>query len=724
MWRALLFIALLALGAFGAVWLADRPGDVLVTWGGYRIQTSVAVAAVLTIALAVALSILYAVVTGLMRMPARWRRSSRQRQRNRGFAEVSRGLVAVGAGDSVAARRHANEAQRLLGREPLTLLLAAQAAQIAGDRAGAQRAFRAMTENADTRVLGLRGLFVEARRQGDTSTAHAAAAEAARLAPAASWANDAVLEAHASEGDWRSALGVVDRRASLGLIDKATARRHRAVLLTALAQSEEDGDPEGASQHAQEALRAAPSLVPAASIAGRLLARRGDLRRAAKLVEAAWKAAPHPELAEAYLNLRPGDSALDRLHRAETLAKLSSWDPEARLALARTALEAREFKRARDTLAPLLEERPTVRACLLMAEIEQAEHGDAGQTRSWLARAARSPRDPAWMADGVVFEQWAPISPISGKIDAFVWQAPPDVLPGPTPFHDDVTGDLDERGASQTPAALEAPATTPERAPPPARAQPVELAPPPRPVEPAREPERPVTVPAEPVAAGEPVRAAAPVREPQRPLAGPARTVGTAEPSPRAAEVAVVPSAPPPARAAEPARVVEVEATRAATPRDEPPTIVAPAAAPAVLAGPVTVEPDPAPAPRPAAIRGTGLPAWQVPDHMRRTESAAENSSEGLESVSDAAPPDPAAGQAAASVKAADPAAAIPATGLPAWQIPGHMLRTEGEAPPVKGNGAAGPPEEPDTLVVPSRPEDDGPVEEASERRSRLRLLS
>ncbi len=46
MWRALVFIGLLCVAAFGAVWLADRPGTVLVTFGGYEMRTTVAVAAV------------------------------------------------------------------------------------------------------------------------------------------------------------------------------------------------------------------------------------------------------------------------------------------------------------------------------------------------------------------------------------------------------------------------------------------------------------------------------------------------------------------------------------------------------------------------------------------------------------------------------------------------------------------------------------------------------
>jgi HemY protein len=464
MWRALVFIGLLLLAAFGAAWLAERPGTVVVTWDKAEYTISLAVAAVLVIGIAIALAFLWAVVRFVISVPGRMTYASRARRRARGYQAVSRGMVAVGAGDPTAARRHAGEAERLLGREPLTLLLKAQAAQIAGDRSGAEAAFRRMAEDSETRVLGLRGLFVEARRRGDAVAARSYAAEAARLAPAVGWANEAVLEAQCHDGDWRGALATVERRASLGLLDKATARRHRAVLLTADALARRERDEDGALSSALEAVKLAPDLVPAAAVAGQILSRRGDLRRASRIVEAAWKVQPHPDLADVYLNLRPGDSALDRLHRAETLAKLSSWGPEARLALARAALEAREFARAREVLRPLLDDRPTVRACLLMADVEEAEHGATGRMREWLARAARSPRDPVWIADGVVSDRWAPVSPVTGRLDAFVWEAPPDVLTGPGSPVDDVVADLDDK-----PAAIPAPVAEP----PPAAAAPV-----------------------------------------------------------------------------------------------------------------------------------------------------------------------------------------------------------------------------------------------------------
>jgi HemY protein len=121
------------------------------------------------------------------------------------------------------------------------------------------------------------------------------------------------------------------------------------------------------------------------------------------------------------------------------------WAPEARLALARTAIEAREFDRARNALQPLLDERPTMRTALLMADLEQAEHGTTGRVREWLARAAHGRRDAAWVADGLVSDRWAPMSPVTGRLDAFQWQVPPDVLTGPAPgVLDDVVADLDE----------------------------------------------------------------------------------------------------------------------------------------------------------------------------------------------------------------------------------------------------------------------------------------
>ena len=193
-------------------------------WQGYRIETSVAIAAIGVVVLAMLAMLAWAVLRFVLGLPGAFSFASRARRRARGFEAVSRGMVAIGAGDPVAAGRHAADARRFAGNEPLTLLLEAQSAQLSGDRGRAEAAFKAMLDKPETRVLGLRGLFVEAKRRGDMTAARAFADDAVRRSPSLAWANDALLDFHTSAGDWQAARTAVERRAALRLAEKTEAQ--------------------------------------------------------------------------------------------------------------------------------------------------------------------------------------------------------------------------------------------------------------------------------------------------------------------------------------------------------------------------------------------------------------------------------------------------------------------------------------------------------------------
>ena len=131
-----------------------------------------------------------------------------------------------------------------------------------------------MAERADTKLLGLRGLFIEAQRRKDTVAARAYAEEAANAAPALGWAGQAVLEFRCAAGDWAAALAALDRNSRYGLIDKAEYQRQRAVLLTARALAAADGERDRARSLALDALEARAD-AGARRRAGRPAARRG-----------------------------------------------------------------------------------------------------------------------------------------------------------------------------------------------------------------------------------------------------------------------------------------------------------------------------------------------------------------------------------------------------------------------------------------------------------------
>jgi HemY protein len=443
--RVIIYLIILAALAFGAVWMADRPGEVAITWQGRRIDTSVMVLLAAVAALIVACVIAWSILRAILRAPETIARYRRYRRGVRGYRAVSQGLIAVGSGDARTARKFTAEAARIAPREPLTLLLSAQSAQLNGDRDGAVATFQQMAERDDTRVLGLHGLFVEAQRRQDHAAALGFAEEAARDASMPVWAAQAVLEFRCAAGDWSGALERLDQNLNGRLIDRRTYRRQRAVLLTAQALSLADSDRFRATALAREAAKLAPDLVPAAALAGKLLGDAGERRKAARTIERAWRVNPHPDLAAAYAKLRPGDSARQRLSRVETLAAKGPADAESALAVARAALDAQEFTVARNALAPYAGA-PRKGVAALMAELEMAQ-GDEGRAREWMARALNARRDPAWTADAFVSDHWLPISPVSGRLDAFEWKDP---LAG-----EDHGPIIEHRAEPQVPATVE-----------------------------------------------------------------------------------------------------------------------------------------------------------------------------------------------------------------------------------------------------------------------------
>ncbi len=427
MTRVLVFVIGVIAAALSLAWLADRPGAITIEWLGYEIKASALVGALALAALVTVLILAWALLRYLFTRPAAIAAYRKERRRRQGFDALTRGLLAIGIGDRAQAQRYAGVARRNLPNEPLTALLKAQAAQLKGDRASARRAFEAMLDRPETELLGLRGLFLEAKRGNDNGAARALAEQAVRTDPHAGWSVNALFDMQAREGDWEGALATLAVARKHGNVEPDVALRRRAVLLTAEARDLESSQPDKALALATEALRLAPSLIPAAEIAGRLLASKGESRQASRLVARTWKLAPHPDLATVYAFAKPGESPRDRLQRVEHLASLTPGDIEGPIAIAVAAIEARDWQRAEDAISPYLHDRPPARICALMARIEAGE-GNKGREREWLARAVRGPRDRAWIADGYISDRWLPVSPVTGAVDAFEWKAPVDAI--------------------------------------------------------------------------------------------------------------------------------------------------------------------------------------------------------------------------------------------------------------------------------------------------------
>ena len=450
--RAVLFLLIVGLAVWGAVLLADHPGAVTLQWSGWRVDTSFAVLLLIVTVIAALTALAYRLWLFVRRAPRNLSRAWQTKRRQKGYQALTRGMVAVAAGDADEARRQARRADALLNEPPLTMLVSAQAAQMNGDDKAAEKFFTAMTERAETEFLGVRGLMGQAINRGDTSGALQRARRADRLKPKSAWVASRMFDLQARNRLWLDARVTCDDLARQRLIGDAEVRRRKAVLNYQLGvEAERAGSRDEAVAYLREARKQAPDFTPAVASLAKLLAAAGKHRKATAIIEDAWAADPHPDLVEPYWDARRAASAIERAQATQRLVKRHPDHLESRIALARASLEARLWGEARRHLEGAIAaagDRPPARVCRMMAELEESEAGDGVRARDWLMRASLAGADPAWVCDdcGNTITAWSALCGKCGAFDAFVWRVPPSVTALP-PSERDATSALPPAGA-------------------------------------------------------------------------------------------------------------------------------------------------------------------------------------------------------------------------------------------------------------------------------------
>lgn len=414
-----------------AAWLISLPGTLTLEAAGYRMQPRLGAAIFMFILVAIVVIGIWAIIRRILAAPRNMARRNRERRRERGVEALSDAVVALQAGDPARARLLAREAQARLPTNAAARLLEARADLALGDMPAAREHYRALIASEKTAVAALTGLYDQARAQHRPEAALTFARKALALAPQSGWAADAVFDDLTRRGQWADAVAMVNVEQATSREQRARKRRRQAVIETARAREAETSSPLAALDHALTALKLLPDFVPAALIAARIHINRGETRKAMSLLRRIWRATGHPDVAALYAHAQPGASAVERLKRMGELIEIPPPHRAAGMALARAAIDAYDWPLARQALAPFIGPDATQGVASLMAEIEEGQSGDQGKAREWLARAVRAPRDPAWTADGLVSDEWEPMSPVTGKLDAFEWKVPVTVTARP-----------------------------------------------------------------------------------------------------------------------------------------------------------------------------------------------------------------------------------------------------------------------------------------------------
>jgi HemY protein len=412
--RVIGFLILAAILVAIAFALGNLPGNVGATFGTWSFQAPLPVVLVAAV-------LLFIVIYGLVRLfallistPGRFGRRRQERQLRKGDRAVTRAFAALAAADPHAARREAQRAKRLMPNAPMALLVAAEAERLAGNPEESEGYYRALAEQPDAAFLGLRGLLRQALDAGDYTLAADLARRAEVAHPGASWLRSERARLALRTGSWAEALALSGPEAP------------RAVMATAAAEAATD--PIQALRLAKDAFAADPKLAPAAlAYASRLRAGR-ETRKAGNVIEKAWAAAPHPDLATFYLE--PVTDPQQRVHEAQKLTAANKTSGESYLVMAQAFLAAKLTAEARKNvqaaLAAGLDQR---RTWVLKADIEDADAAAGGGEVAALAahealrRSQTARPDPRWRCTtcGAEPGAWHAACPSCGTVGRMTW---------------------------------------------------------------------------------------------------------------------------------------------------------------------------------------------------------------------------------------------------------------------------------------------------------------
>lgn len=434
--KVLLFLLIVATLTLGAGILLDTGGGIRIAAAGYEFTLG-PLQALITFLVMVVLVWLLMKLVGLIVAVFRFLNGdetaiSRYFDRNRerkGFQALSEGLMALAAGEGRLALNRAIKAEKYLAEPHLTTLLVAQAAEAAGDTRRATEAYKELLGSETTRFVAIRGLLRQKLAEGDTETAQKLAAKALELKPRHEETQDILLKLQAESRDWKGARATLGAKLKAGVLPKDVYRRRDAVLALQQAQGVmEEGASIEAREAAIEANRQSPDLIPAAAMAARALADKGDRKGATRVLKKAWDAKPHPDLAAAYADIEPAETPEQRLKRFRALVANHPEHEETRLLMAELHIAAEDFPGARRALGDVVEKHPTQRALAIMAAIERGEGADDAVVRGWLAKALTAPRGPQWCCDKcqAVHAKWDPICDNCGGFDTLSWREPPE----------------------------------------------------------------------------------------------------------------------------------------------------------------------------------------------------------------------------------------------------------------------------------------------------------
>ncbi len=439
MFRLLFFTLLLFLLVFGTFWLLTTNEALTVYWLGYRIDTSTSVIALGFIVTLLVGFIALQFLRWVLMAPYQLRQRRKAHAMEQGIHHITEGMVAIAEGDTKRARKHVAKIGKYLGESaPIAHMLAAESSKLSGQALQAKQHYTALLSHQPAEFMALKGLLLEARKEGDSRGIIELGEKARKLKPDMLWVLYMLYDAYKKSKLWDKADDAIQdlarafhrQRSTLDedskfLRDLDFSRERGLILMLRAQQAEQEDKPQHALRLYQEAVAYLPDHAPLALQLVNTALKQGRFKLSRRTVEGMWQMNPHPDLVKAYGKIYAQETAERRLKKFSRLLAMHPEHPESHKAMAFAALAAGQTSKARNHLKAAMTAAESVSLYQLMMQIEQAENQDADMIHQWKTAMRYAPADPNWICKKCKHEDkdWHAHCSKCGTWDSYEWHA-------------------------------------------------------------------------------------------------------------------------------------------------------------------------------------------------------------------------------------------------------------------------------------------------------------
>jgi HemY protein len=428
--RALWFAFKLGLLVALAVWVANRPGYIDISWLGYDIRVQLWFILLSLLVFILLLLIVHRIYFSFISFRKYLRQKHEKKKQAKGYQALTLGLSAVAAGDSKIASYQASRMRKLLPDDKgLSLLLEAQSARLAGDQERAIEYFEQLVKNKDTAFLGLRGLMVLAAEKGDASLALSYAENISKIYSDQPWVIQSIYDLELRTGNWDKALRTLDRaKKHKVLLEEKYLSDKVAIYIQKADVALAKNEIAAAGKFFLRAFQLSNDHVPAAICFANFNLNKNKRKKAENIIRKCWQLTAHPELVDLWKKVIPNKynkDSLSRLKWYENLTKLNPNGYEGYLAVAKAAIEEGLWGEAERNLVNAEANKKTYKLYYLWSEMEKAR-GKLDAAQAMLEKASKAEPEKVWTCNktGIVYSKWSPIAEPHGGFNTIIWGFP------------------------------------------------------------------------------------------------------------------------------------------------------------------------------------------------------------------------------------------------------------------------------------------------------------